>query len=187
MLFFVKKISFFYLQYFFTLCECILPLASASSNMRSKVKLLLIGCPRRCWAPPNPINASPSRVKRCALPYEKEATVNLGEGLSRGPRKGLQTMGRDGKGSRIITMQPSCLHLGTLSSVRVRVHMHDHLCEYTIERRIEMDTISNYLPGPDNTHFFLRRPSFCLFFASQGSFVLSRNWHFRCKVHFRSR
>lgn len=137
-----------------------LSLASASSNMRSKVKLLLIGCPRRCWAPPNPINASPSRVKRCALPYEKEATVNLDEGLSRGPRKGLQTMGRDGKGSRIITMQPACLHLGILSSIRVRVHMHDHLRKYTIERRIEMDTISNYLPGPDNTHFFLRRPSF---------------------------
>jgi len=60
---------------------------SSSSNIQSKLKLLLIGCLRCCWVPSNPINASLSRVKRCALPYEKEATVNLGERLSRAPEK----------------------------------------------------------------------------------------------------
>jgi len=46
--------------------------------------------------------------------------------------------------------------------------------------------ISNYLPGPDNTLFSIsNRPSSCLFFVSQRSFVLSRIQNFKCKVHFR--
>jgi len=107
-------LSFFYLSIF--LFANVFLLASLSSNLRAKVKLLLIGCSHWCGVSSNPINANPSRVKRCALPYKKEATVNLGEQLSRAPREGLQTMGRDGKGSRIITVQPPYLYLGTLSN-----------------------------------------------------------------------
>jgi len=83
----------------------------------------------------------------------KRQQLTSARGFRGRPRKGLQTMGRDGKGSRIITVQapPSRDPFERLLS-SVCVHMHDHLCEYIVEWRGNAHKwISNYLSGPDNT------------------------------------
>lgn len=124
---------------------------SASSNRRLKVKLsFLIGCPRQ--AQPSPINANSSLVKRCALPYGKGATVNLSaRGSRRTRREGLRTMGRDGKGSRIITVRPH-LCLGTLlcrgsflQYVCVCICALSFVRERTVERR-RIDDAHKWIP-----------------------------------------
>lgn len=98
-------------------------------------------------------------------------------------------MGRDsGKGSRIITVRP---HLRLRDPFVLRGSFPQHVCvcicawsfvrtwnvPTTYRRRPQMDTISNYLPGSDNTHFSINSPA--PFFHpilrtfSRGSFVLS--------------
>lgn len=141
---------------------------------------------RSRWVQPSPINASSSRVKRCALPSGKGATVNLSargsrrhgeEGFERWVVTLVRALELSRFGPTFASGTPLCC-AAPFPSTCACAYVHDHLCERgTYRRRPQMDTISNYLPGSDNTHFSINSPA--LFFHPilrtfcRESFVLS--------------
>jgi len=134
-----SKISFFCLQYFFILCEYLCSLSS-SSNMQNRsyswsVVFVAVGFHRTQLTRVHHV----SNDVHCRT--RKRQQLTSARGFRERPRKGLQTMGRDGKGSRIITVQapPSRNPFERLLS-SVCVHMYDHLREYIVEYYEETPT-----------------------------------------------